>query len=202
LTEGAKPGPDGLRRCDWGGAWIDPLYRAYHDQEWGVPIRDDRLLFELLCLEGAQAGLSWSTILRKRDGYRRAFAGFDAARVARFGPADVERLLADSGIVRNRAKIAAAIANARATLALRESRTTLSQHLWSFVGGKPIVNRWSTLAESPASSEESVAMSRDLKRRGFGFVGPTVCYAFMQSAGLVNDHMVDCFRWREVGEVA
>jgi DNA-3-methyladenine glycosylase I len=200
LTEGAKPGPDGRLRCDWGGAWADPLYRAYHDEEWGVPIRDDRSLFELLILEGAQAGLSWSTILRKRDGYRRAFAGFDPGQVASFGPADVERLMADSGIVRNRAKIAAAIANARATLALRESGSTLSEHLWSFIGGKPIVNRWRALAESPASTDESAAMSRDLKRRGFGFVGPTVCYAFMQSAGLVNDHLVDCFRWREVGE--
>ena len=175
-------------------AWVpesDPLYVAYHDEEWGVPSRDDRHLFELLILEGAQAGLSWTTILRKREGYRRAFAGFDAARVARFGDRDVERLLGDPGIVRNRLKVAAAIANARAVLALDRP---LSDLLWSFVDGEPRVNAWRTLAEIPAETAESRAMSRELKRRGFRFVGPTICYALMQAAGLVDDHVVDCFR--------
>ena len=182
-----------VTRC----AWVppaDPLYVAYHDDEWGVPSHDERHLFELLVLEGAQAGLSWSTILRKREGYRHAFAAFDVERVAAFGPADVERLLGDAGIVRNRAKIAAAIGNARATLELGG----LDAHLWSFVGGTPIVNRWDTLAEVPAETEESRAMSRDLKRRGFRFVGPTICYALMQAAGLVDDHTVDCFRRAEL----
>jgi DNA-3-methyladenine glycosylase I len=190
---------DGPRRCDWGGAWADPLYVAYHDEEWGVPIQDERHLFELLMLEGAQAGLSWSTILRKRDGYRRAFDGFDPERVAAYGPADVERLIGDAGIVRNRAKIVATIAGARAVVRLREDGPGLVEHLWSFVGGRPIVNRWTGMGQVPALTDESTAMSRDLKSRGFNFVGPTICYAFMQSAGLVNDHQVDCFRWAELG---
>ena len=179
-------------------AWVpeaDPLYVAYHDDEWGVPSRDDRHLFELLVLEGAQAGLSWATILRKREGYRRAFADFDVAKVARFDDRDVERLLADAGIVRNRLKVESAIANARATLDLD---MPLNEFLWSFVAGEPKVNRWRTLREIPAQTEESVAMSKALKKRGFRFVGPTVCYAFMQATGLVNDHTVDCFRYREV----
>jgi DNA-3-methyladenine glycosylase I len=176
-------------RCAW-VPLADPLYVAYHDEEWGVPSHDERQLFELLVLEGAQAGLSWSTILRKREGYREAFAGFDVERVAAFGPKDVERLLGDAGIVRNRAKIEAAIGNARATIELGG----LDAHLWSFVGGKPLVNSFRTLAEIPAQTDESNAMSRDLKRRGFRFVGPTICYAFMQSAGLVDDHTLDCFR--------
>ncbi len=180
-------------RCEWASG--NSELAAYHDDEWGVPSRDDRHLFELLTLEGAQAGLSWSTILRKRDGYRRAFAGFDIERVARFDESDVERLLGDSGIVRNRLKIASAVANARATL---ELAVPLSDYLWSFVGGEPKVNSWRTLAEIPAETEESRAMSKDLKRRGFRFVGPTICYAFMQAVGLVNDHVVDCFRHREV----
>ena len=187
-----------MRRCDWVPE-EDRLYVAYHDEEWGVPSRDDRHLFELLVLEGAQAGLSWATILRKREGYRRAFARFDAEAVARFGERDVERLLADPGIVRNRLKIASAIANARATLALRDEGMSLTDLLWSFVGGRPKVNAWKTLDEIPAETAESRAMSKDLKRRGFRFVGPTVCYAFMQAAGLVNDHVVECFRYREVG---
>ena len=186
-----------MRRCGWVPE-SDPLYLAYHDQEWGVPSRDERHLFELLVLEGAQAGLSWATILRKREGYRRAFAAFDPDAVARFGERDVERLLADPGIVRNRLKIESAIANARATLALRDDGTSLSEHLWSFVGGRPKVNAWATLGEIPAETAESRAMSKDLKRRGFRFVGPTVCYAFMQAAGLVNDHVVECFRYREL----
>ncbi len=171
---------------------------AYHDEEWGVPCHDDRALFELLILEGFQAGLSWSTILRKREGYRRAFAGFDAERVARFGERDVERLLADAGIVRNRLKIESTLANARAAVALRDEGGSLAEYLWSFVGSEPKVNSWRTVAEIPAETEESRAMSKDLKRRGFRFVGPTVCYAFMQAAGLVNDHVVDCFRYREL----
>jgi DNA-3-methyladenine glycosylase I len=186
------------RRCDWGSAWSDPLYLGYHDQEWGVPVRDERTMFEFLILEGAQAGLSWSTILHRREGYRNAFAAFDPERVARFGPEDVARLMNDPAIVRNRAKVASAIANARATLELRESGTNLADHLWSFVGGEPRVNRWQTLADMPAVTAESTAMSRDLKRRGFAFVGPTVCYSIMQATGMVNDHLVDCFRWSEV----
>jgi DNA-3-methyladenine glycosylase I len=186
-----------VRRCEWVPEG-DPLYVAYHDEEWGVPSRDDRHLFELLILEGAQAGLSWATILRKREGYRRAFAGFDADAVARFGERDVERLLADPGIVRNRLKVESAIANARATLAVREERGSLSDYLWSAVGGEPKQNAWTALSEIPAETEESRAMSKDLKRRGFRFVGPTVCYAFMQAAGLVNDHVVDCFRYGEL----
>jgi DNA-3-methyladenine glycosylase I len=181
-------------RCEWVPI-ADPAYVAYHDDEWGLPSHDDRHLFEMLVLEGAQAGLSWSTILRKREGYRRAFAGFDVETVARFGKGDVDRLLADEGIVRNRLKVESAIANARATL---ELDLPLGEYLWSFVGGEPKVNRWRTMRELPAQTDESVAMSKDLKKRGFRFVGPTVCYAFMQSTGMVNDHTLDCFRYREV----
>jgi DNA-3-methyladenine glycosylase I len=186
-------------RCAWGDT-PDPAYRAYHDEEWGVPIRDERHLFELLILEGAQAGLSWSTILRKREGYRAAFAGFDIAAVAAFGEADVARLLADPGIVRNRAKVAAAISNAQATLALYDAGTTLVDHLWSFTGGTPVQSAWVEMGTIPAETDTSKAMSADLKRRGFRFVGPTICYALMQSAGLVNDHLVGCFRYTEVAE--
>jgi DNA-3-methyladenine glycosylase I len=175
-------------------AWVplgDALYVAYHDEEWGVPERDDRALFELLNLEGAQAGLSWSTILRKREGYRRAFVDWSAERIARFRKADVERLLGDAGIVRHRGKIEAVVGNARAALALDRP---LSELLWSFVDGEPKVNRWKRVAEIPAQTAESAAMSKELKRRGFRFIGPTTCYAFMQSAGLVDDHTLDCFR--------
>jgi DNA-3-methyladenine glycosylase I len=179
-----------VNRCAW-VPLADPLYVAYHDDEWGVPVRDDRGLFELLTLEGAQAGLSWSTILRKREGYRRAFAGFEVEAVARFGAADVERLLADAGIVRNRLKVESTIANARAVL---ELDIPLAKLLWGFVGGEQRVNAWRTLAEVPAETPESRAMSKELKRRGFRFVGPTVLYALMQAAGLVDDHTVDCFR--------
>jgi len=189
---------DGRTRCDWGGAWADPLYRAYHDEEWGVPLRDERRLYELLCLEGAQAGLAWITILRKRATYRTAFEGWDPGVVARYGDADVARLLADPGIVRNRLKVNAAIENARAVLALRDAGTGLGELLWSFVGGRPRINRWRAMDEVPAETDESRAMSGELRRRGLRFVGPTVCYAFMQSAGLVNDHQVDCFRWADV----
>jgi DNA-3-methyladenine glycosylase I len=166
-----------------------------------VPSLDDRHLFELLVLEGAQAGLSWSTILRKRDGYRDAFAGFDAEAVARFGPRDVERLLGDAGIVRNRSKIESAIANARALPAVVEEHGSLAAYLWGFVGGSPIQNAWRALAEIPAETAESKVMSRDLKRHGFRFVGPTICYALMQAAGLVNDHVVTCFRYGEVAKL-
>jgi DNA-3-methyladenine glycosylase I len=185
-------------------AWVpegDPLYLAYHDEEWGVPSHDDRYLFEMLVLEGAQAGLSWSTILRKREGYREAFAGFEPEAVARFGERDVERLLGNSGIVRNRLKVESAIANARATLAVQEELGSLDAFLWSFVGGAPRANGWRSLGEIPAETEESRAMSKELKRRGFRFVGPTICYAFMQAAGLVNDHVVDCFRHGNVAKL-
>jgi DNA-3-methyladenine glycosylase I len=188
---------DDETRCGWASG-PDEAMRAYHDAEWGVPIRDGRHLFELLILEGAQAGLSWNTILRKRDGYRQAFAGFEPATVAAFGDGDVARLLADPGIVRNRAKVAAAIDNARATVALQAAGTSLVDHLWSFVGGAPIVNRVAGVGEIPSETDESRAMSRDLRSRGFRFVGPTICYALMQSAGLVNDHEVTCPRWAEV----
>jgi DNA-3-methyladenine glycosylase I len=177
-------------RCGWVPV-DDPLYVAYHDDEWGVPERRERALFELLNLEGAQAGLSWSTILRKREGYRQAFAGWDVEAIARFGERDVERLLGDAGIVRHRGKIEAVIGNARAALALDRP---LSELLWSFVGDEPKVNAWRTVGEIPAQTEESKAMSKELKRRGFRFIGPTTCYAFMQGAGLVDDHTLDCFR--------
>jgi DNA-3-methyladenine glycosylase I len=184
-------------RCDW-GAWQDPLYVTYHDEEWGTPSRDERQLFEMLVLEGAQAGLSWSTILHKREGYRRAFAGFDPAVVARYGAPDVERLLADSGIVRNRLKIASAIDNAGAVLEVQAEVGSLATYLWSFVGDQPKVGRWQTVREIPAETDESRNMSRALKARGFRFVGPTVCYAFMQAVGMVNDHVVGCFRYDEL----
>ena len=190
-------GPDGVVRCAW-GVEGDPLYRAYHDEEWGRPLRDERHLFELLVLEGAQAGLSWSTILRKREGYRRAFAGFDPAVVAGFGDDDVTRLLGDAGIVRNRLKVASATANARAVLALRDADEELPGLLWSFVGGEPRDRRATHLGELPAETAESRAMSRELKRRGFRFVGPTICYAFMQAAGLLNDHVVGCAAGDEI----
>jgi DNA-3-methyladenine glycosylase I len=177
-----------LARCEWAGT--DPLYVAYHDEEWGIPLRDPHRLFELLCLEGAQAGLAWITILRKRDGYRAAFDGFDPVRMAAYTDADRERLMADAGIVRNRAKIDAFIDNARAVLQVND----FSELVWSFVDGAPRVNRWRTVEEIPAATAASEAMTRDLRRRGFRFVGPTICYAFMQSAGLVDDHVVSCFR--------
>jgi len=188
---------DPRHRCAWGDQ-PDPAYRAYHDQEWGVPVRDERHLFELLILEGAQAGLAWSTILHKRDGYRRAFGGFDPAVVAAYGADDTARLLADAGIVRNRLKVSAAIDSARGVLALHDAGTTLADHLWSFVEGRPVINRFTGLGQIPAATDVSRAMSKDLRTRGFRFVGPTICYALMQSAGLVNDHELSCFRWAEV----
>jgi DNA-3-methyladenine glycosylase I len=184
-------------RCAWAGT-ADPLNLAYHDEEWGVPLHDDRKLFEFIVLEGAQAGLSWRTILGKRARYRHVFARFDPRRVARFGARDVARLLADPGIVRNRLKVTAAIDNARAVLAVQREAGSLDRHLWSFVGGKPIQNRWRTTRDVPAKTAEAEAMSRDLAKRGFRFVGPTICYAFMQATGMVNDHTVDCFRHRQL----
>jgi DNA-3-methyladenine glycosylase I len=193
---GVARGPDPRARCEWAGD--DEVYRAYHDNEWGVPVHDDRRLFEMLVLEGAQAGLSWRTILNKRAGYRRAFADFDPDAVARFGEADVERLLLDTGIVRNRAKVASAIRNAKAAQGVVREAGSLDDYLWSFVGGVPIKNTWRRLNEIPAETELSRAVSKDLKRRGFNFVGPTVIYAFMQAVGLVNDHVVSCYRHEEL----
>jgi DNA-3-methyladenine glycosylase I len=172
------------------------LYVAYHDREWGVPVHDDRTWFEFLILEGAQAGLSWITILRRREAYRRAFRGFDPQLVARFGKRDVERLLRDEGIIRNRAKIESAVQNARAFLAIQEECGSFDRFSWDFVGGRPRVNRWRATDAIPASTPESEALSKELRRRGMNFVGPTICYAHMQATGLVNDHVVECFRHR------
>ncbi|PYV16197.1 MAG: DNA-3-methyladenine glycosylase I [Acidobacteria bacterium] len=183
-------------RCPWPGS--DPLYVRYHDEEWGVPLHDDRALFESLILDGAQAGLSWLTILRKRENYRRAFDGFDPARVARYGEAKIARLLADPGIVRNRLKIASAVRNARMFLDAADEFGTFDRYIWQFVGGRPKRNRFKTVSEVPARSAESDAMSQDLRRRGFKFVGSTICYAFMQATGMVNDHLTGCPRYRQV----
>lgn len=184
-----------VTRCGWA---TSPLLVQYHDAEWGVPVHDDRTLFEFLVLECAQAGLSWETILRRREGYRRAFAGFDPAAVARFGPEEVEALLADPGIIRNRRKIEAAVNNARAFLRVQEEFGSFDRYIWQFVGGEPRVNRWRRASEVPSSTPESEAMSRDLRRRGFQFVGPTICYAYMQATGMVNDHLAGCFRHAEL----
>jgi DNA-3-methyladenine glycosylase I len=185
------------KRCTWPGT--DPLYVAYHDEEWGVPVHDDRLLFEFLVLEGAQAGLSWITILRKRDAYRRAFDRFDPRKVARYDERKVAALLADAGIVRNRAKIESAIRNAKAFLEVQAEFGSFDAYQWRFVDGRPIRNRWRVTGEVPASTIQSDAMSKDLKSRGFTFVGSTIIYAHMQAVGMVNDHLVGCFRYREVG---
>jgi len=185
------------RRCSW-APLDDPEYLAYHDEEWGVPVHDDARLFEMLTLEGAQAGLSWSTILHKREGYRRAFVGFDATKVSRFTDAKLERLLQDPSIVRNRLKVASTVANARATLAVRDEMGSLDTYLWGLAGGTPTVNRWRG-GDIPAETPVSRSMSKDLKGRGFRFVGPTVCYAFMQATGMVNDHVTSCFRYVELG---
>ena len=182
---------DGRHRCEWA---TSALGIAYHDEEWGVPLHDDRRLFEFIVLEGAQAGLSWETILRKREHYRAVFDDFDVAAVAAYDERKVAALLADAGIIRNRAKIAAAIQNAQAVLAIQAEFGSFDAYIWRFVGGQPRVNSWRTLAEIPSSTAESDAMSRDLKRRGFAFVGSTICYAFMQATGMVNDHVITCFR--------
>ena len=185
------------RRCGW--AESDPLLLAYHDEEWGVPSFDDRHLFELLTLEGAQAGLSWITILRKREGYRKAFAGFEPAAVARFRPERIARLLRNPDVVRHRGKLESVPANARAVLALRREGRSFADVLWKFSGGKPRRNAWKSPRDVPAETPESREMSRELRRLGFQFVGPTICYAFMQAVGMVNDHLVGCFRYRQVG---
>ena len=184
------------KRCAWVGN--DPLYVEYHDREWGVPLRDDRMLFEMLILEGAQAGLSWITVLKKRENYRRAFDEFDAEKIARYGARKKRALLADAGIIRNRLKIDAAIGNARAFLGVVEEHGSFSDYLWDFVDGRPIVNRWRTLAQVPVSTERSDTLSKALKRRGFKFVGTTICYSFMQAVGMINDHTRDCFRYTQV----
>ena len=183
------------KRCPWPGD--DPLYLAYHDEEWGTPSHDDRHLFEMLILEGAQAGLSWITILRKRENYRRAFADWNPEKVARFGEKDFARLMADEGIVRNRLKIRAAIGNARAFLDVRAEFGSFDRYIWQFVGGSPVRKRRRTMRDVPTHTAESDAMGRDLKQRGFRFVGTTICYSFMQAVGMVNDHLTSCFRARE-----
>jgi len=190
---------DARRRCAWVGD--DPLYVGYHDEEWGVPIHDDRLLFEFLVLEGAQAGLSWLTILRKREGYRRAFAGFAPEAVAALDDDDIARLIADPGIVRNRLKVRSAVTNARAFLKVQEEFGNFADYIWGFVDGRPIQNSWKTIDEIPVVTPEAERLSKDLKRRGFRFVGPTICYAHMQATGMVNDHTVDCFRWSELRDM-
>lgn len=186
-----------VRRCPW--AEGDPLLREYHDAEWGVPSFDDRHLFELLTLEGAQAGLAWLTILRKRDGYRRAFAGFDPAAVSRFRPRTIDRLLRDPGIVRHRGKLESVTSNARVVMSMRREGRSFGEEVWKLAGGRPKKNAWRSLEQVPAETAESREMSRELRRRGFRFVGPTICYAFMQAVGMVNDHLVGCFRHRQVG---
>jgi DNA-3-methyladenine glycosylase I len=185
-----------VKRCTWCGS--DPQYIAYHDEDWGVPIYDDRLLFEMLILEGAQAGLSWLTILKKRDNYRKAFHGFDATRIARYDQTEIDRLMQDTGIVRNRLKIETAVKNARGFLQIRKEFSSFSDFLWSYVDGKQIVNKWKYLSDIPAYTKLSDQLSKDLKKRGFNFVGPTICYAFMQSVGMVNDHTTECFRYHEI----
>ncbi|MFQ5889510.1 MAG: DNA-3-methyladenine glycosylase I [Gemmatimonadota bacterium] len=186
-----------VKRCEWAGS---ELMRRYHDEEWGVPVHDERTLFEFLVLEGAQAGLSWETILRKRDAYRAAFDAFDPAAVARYGPRKIASLLGDAGIVRNRLKIESAVRNARAFLRVQEEFGSFDAYIWRFVGGRPQVNARRSLEEIPARSSKSDAMSGDLRHRGFSFVGSTICYAFMQATGMVNDHVVSCFRFRELAE--
>jgi len=189
-----------MNRCKWPGA--DPLYVSYHDQEWGVPVYDDQLLFAKLILDGAQAGLSWITILRKRDGYYKAFDNFDPLKIAAYDEVKFEQLMNNPAIVRNRQKIRAAIKNAQAFLQLKEEDDSFSDFLWSFVDGKPIQNAWSDLSQIPAKTAESEAMSKALKKRGFSFVGPTIIYAFMQAVGMVNDHVIDCFRYEEVNALS
>jgi DNA-3-methyladenine glycosylase I len=196
----SSPAPSTIQRCDWSSG--DPLYERYHDEEWGVPCYDDDKLFEFLVLESAQAGLSWITILRKRENYRKAFADFNAEKVARFNKRSVERLMADAGIVRNRLKIESAISNAKLFLELQDSYGSFADYLWGFIDGKkPIQNSWQSLAESPATTALSDAISKDMKKRGFRFFGSTICYAHMQAMGMVNDHVVDCFRHSECAQI-
>jgi DNA-3-methyladenine glycosylase I len=188
------------KRCTWCGS--DPQYVAYHDEDWGVPVYDDRLLFEMLVLEGAQAGLSWLTILKKRANYRQAFHDFDATRIARYDQTEINRLMQDAGIVRNRLKIEAAVKNARGFLQIREEFSSFADYLWRYVDGKQIINEWKNPSALPAHTRLSNQLSKDFKKRGFNFVGPTICYAFMQSIGMVNDHTTDCFRYREINQLA
>ena len=185
-----------MKRCDW--ADRDELMQAYHDNEWGVAIHDDRSLFEFLILEGAQAGLSWSTILNKREGYRKAFDNFDARKISRYSGKEITRLLGNPEIIRNRLKINAAITNARAFLSVQEQFGSFDHYIWQFVHGKPMQNSWKKMTDIPSSTPESEAMSKDLRKRGFKFVGTTICYAFMQAVGMVNDHVADCFRYEEL----
>jgi DNA-3-methyladenine glycosylase I len=187
------------KRCEWCGT--DPLYVDYHDNDWGVPVHDDRLLFEMIVLEGAQAGLSWSTVLKKRESYRKAFDNFDPAKVARYTDKRMARLLENPGIIRNRLKVASAVRNAKAFLKVVDEFGSFDAYIWRFVDFKPIQNKWKHMKELPASTPESDAMSKDLKKRGFNFVGSTICYALMQSIGMVNDHVVDCFRYREIDKI-
>ena len=184
------------KRCEWAGS--DPLYIDYHDKEWGVPVHDDRKIFEMLVLEGAQAGLNWLTVLRKRENYRKAFDNFDPRKVAKYDNEKFQKLLATEGIIRNKLKIRSVIQNARAFLEVQKEFGSFNAYIWQFVGGKPIRNSWKSLSELPAQTAESEAMSKDLKRRGFSFVGPSICYAHMQATGMVNDHVVTCFRYKEV----
>jgi DNA-3-methyladenine glycosylase I len=184
------------KRCEWAGS--DPLYIEYHDNEWGVPLHDDRKIFEMLVLEGAQAGLNWLTVLRKRENYRKAFDNFDPTKVAKYDSEKFQKLLANEGIIRNKLKIHSVIQNARAFLEVQKEFGSFDAYIWQFVGGKPIRNSWKSMSELPAQTAESEAMSKDLKRRGFSFVGPTICYAHMQATGMVNDHVVSCFRYKEV----
>ena len=183
-------------RCPWPG--VDPLYRKYHDEEWGVPLHEDLKLFEFLVLEGMQAGLSWSTVLRKRENFRRLFAGFDPERVALFDSQRIELLLQDPSIIRNRRKVEGAVTNARAFLKVSEEFGSFDEYIWRFVDGRPLINRWESLSQLPATSPESILLSKDLVARGFKFVGPTICYAHMQATGMVNDHLVSCYRYREL----
>lgn len=189
-----------MKRCEWCGE--DLFYQKYHDEEWGVPVHDDQVLFEFLILEGAQAGLSWITILKKRENYRKAFSNFDPVKVAHFPPAKIEKLLQNEGIVRNRLKVESTVTNAKAFLKVQKEFGSFDVYIWSFVNGKPIQNRFKTLREIPAKTEISDAMSKDLKKRGFKFVGSTICYAFMQAVGMVNDHVTTCFRYKEVQALA
>jgi len=186
-------------RCEWCGD--DPLYIEYHDTEWGVPLHDDRALFEFIVLEGAQAGLSWLTVLRKRENYRKAFDNFDPEKVARYDERKIQQLLSDEGIIRNKLKIRSAVKNAQAFLKIQEEFGSFDAYIWQFVDGKPIQNSWKSLNEMPAQTPESEAMSKDLRKRGFNFVGPTICYAHMQATGMVNDHIVDCFRYKDVASM-
>ncbi len=188
------------KRCDWSGT--EPIYVDYHDKEWGVPVHDDRMHFEMIILDGAQAGLSWITILKRRDSYREAFDNFDAVKVSRYDDKKVEKLLTNPGIIRNRLKVNSTVKNAQAFLKIQEEFGSFDDYIWQFVNHKTIQNKWKKMAELPAKTAESDAMSKDLKKRGFSFVGSTICYAYMQAAGMINDHIMDCFRYKEVKELS